>query len=152
MNNKLIILILISFLTNIFIYGQGKRISYTVDNVKNSKKLFGEKINKDQLLYPCHIKWMLNNLFITNCANDTFCYRILNVQNGKIENNFVTHGRGPGEMLFPDYIQSIQMNENVTFISFDFMLRKLLFYDFEKILTNEKDIYKKEIIFPKNLL
>ncbi len=147
MNSRFFLLSVISIFISCYTSGQEKNVFFDLDNENGINKLIGTKLNKDELFYPCHIKWMKNNLFITSCANDSFGYKILNVSDGRIVHKFGMHGRGPGELLFPDYIQ---MKDNRVIV-YDFMIRKLVFYDYQKILMNERNIFLNEILFPNNV-
>lgn len=109
-------------------------VAFGFDDFQIKTNLKGTTVNTAPLTYPCEIKFLYNKLVITNCDGD-YLYSILDTNTGKNRNSFIRKGRGPGEMIFPDYIQVLDSGNVIN--TYDPVMRKLNYYDYNKILINE---------------
>lgn len=123
------------------VYGQ-EHVVFDLADFPVQTELKGTILNKEPLAYPCELKFLGNSLVITNCKGSDL-YEIIDTSTGKIASKFITKGRGPAEMLFPDYIQLLE-NDSVL-CAYDPMMRMCNYYSFNKILLNNKSSYLKRI-------
>ena len=124
------------------VYGQ-EHVVFDFTDFPVQTELKGTILNKEPLAYPCRLKMLGNSLVITNCSGADL-YNIIDTNTGEITSQFITKGRGPGEMLFPDYIQLLE-NDQVL-CTYDPIMRKCNHYSYNKILLNNKNNYLKSNI------
>ena len=138
---KFISVLILALLPLWVVYSQ-KQVVFDFTDFPVQAELTGIILNKEPLAYPCRINFLGNSLVITNCKGSDL-YEIIDTSTGKIASQFITKGRGPGEMLFPDYIQLLENNS--VLCAYDPMMRICNYYSLNKILLNNKNSYLKRI-------
>jgi hypothetical protein len=125
------------FLTLRFSYSQTE-VRYTSGSFPQKKVLKANKVLlKDELANPGQILLIDKNTVILNNPEINPSFHVVNLQTGKIINQFGFKGHGPGEIIYPF---SCQLTNNNKVMVHDLNGKKLLFFELEEILTGKKNL------------
>jgi len=138
--NLIIMKILISalLLFSLTAIGQEQIIHYSLNSAK-TKELEGKIIKTDELIFPNSLLIIDSLMIIRNNDTNNDFFNLINLKSGKIISSFCKKGRGPGEVIYPMSFQIIP--ETAEFLVYDVNMKKVSYYDWNKILENNPDNY-----------
>ncbi|MCL3778810.1 hypothetical protein EMN47_00265 [Prolixibacteraceae bacterium JC049] len=138
---RIILLFVICFFIHVSAFSQ-KQVKLFSDIYDGAIPLKGELVNTELLNSPYYLQIADSFLLVGNNTGKVFV-DVLNVNTGKIINQFGYKGRGPGEILYTHSFG--QSWDKKTFWAYDIVGRKLNYYDSKKIFAGKKDVYQKTI-------
>lgn len=108
-------------------------------NYQNVMSLEGKLLNKSFLFSePAEMVLVDSLIIIHDSQKQDACFHIFNVEGDYLE-SFGVKGRGPGEIVLP---VSMHYSENrKAIVTYDFSLRKMVFYNIQNILKHRKPFY-----------